>query len=212
MSSQTLGEYIFKVIIVGDSSVGKTSMLLRYTDDCFNESFITTIGVDFRIKSIEVSGVTAKMHLWDTAGQDRFRNITSSFYRGADCVLLVYDVTDMHSFTNLNTWLNDVQRYGTEHSLVLLVGNKLDMAGRRVVSEAEARQFAESAGLRYVETSAKDATNIHDAFTSVALELVERRKQDLRPQAARDFNVDLTNTRENFREGFCFGARTCSSI
>ncbi|CAL1536584.1 unnamed protein product [Lymnaea stagnalis] len=214
MSWQRLDEsrFLFKVILVGNCSVGKSCMILRATDDFFNERSLPFVTYEFRTKTVDVSGVTAKIMLWDTHGEERFRILKPSYCRGADGVLLVFDITNRKSFTDLDAWLDKVRVYLSEHTLALLVGNKLDMADSRVVSEVEARQFAESAGLRYIETSVKDSTNVKDMITSVAQELVERRKQNLQQQLDRDNMVHLANTRGYYSEGLCFGANTCATI
>ncbi|KAH9512938.1 hypothetical protein Btru_037109 [Bulinus truncatus] len=207
------GEYIFKIIIVGDSGVGKTSLLLRYTDDCFSESFITTIGVDFKIKTMDVSGATAKLHIWDTAGQDRFRNIVSSFYRGADSVVLVFDVTSPESFQNVGTWLKETRHYSSDQCSLLLVGNKSDLTSQRLVSHDTARSFADAIGVRYIETSAKSSFNVHSAFDSIAESLVAERKESttLFPTKPAG-HVDIKARRVQDGGWWCFGRDTCSTI
>jgi small GTP-binding protein len=122
--------------LIGDSGVGKSCLLLRFADDTYTESFISTIGVDFKIRTIELEGKTVKLQIWDTAGQERFRTITSSYYRGAHGIIVVYDITDAESFANVRMWLKEVERYGSEGVCKLLVGNKSDLTGRRAVEYA----------------------------------------------------------------------------
>lgn len=149
-------DFLFKILLIGDSGVGKTCLLLKYTDDVFQASHISTIGVDFRIKTMRLQdSKVAKLQMWDTAGQERFRTITSSYYRGAHGVIIVFDVGERRSFDNLVMWMGEVERYAKPGVPMILVGNKTDLVERREVEEAEAKAFADSRGLSYVEVSAK---------------------------------------------------------
>merc|ERR1712023_429870 len=119
-------DYLFKLLLIGDSGVGKSSLLLRFADDTYTQSYISTIGVDFKIRTVELEGKTIKLQIWDTAGQERFRTITSSYYRGAHGIIVVYDVTDIDSFNNVKQWLCEIDRYACENVNKLLVGNKCE--------------------------------------------------------------------------------------
>ncbi|KAJ8122439.1 hypothetical protein O1611_g9839 [Lasiodiplodia mahajangana] len=134
-------DYLFKLLLIGDSGVGKSCLLLRFADDTYTESYISTIGVDFKIRTIELDGKTVKLQIWDTAGQERFRTITSSYYRGAHGICVVYDVTDMDSFNNVKQWLQEIDRYATEGVNKLLVGNKSDMSDKKVVEYTVAKPW-----------------------------------------------------------------------
>lgn len=139
-------DYLFKLLLIGDSGVGKSCLLLRFADDTYTESYISTIGVDFKIRTIELDGKTIKLQIWDTAGQERFRTITSSYYRGAHGIIVVYDVTDLDSFNNVKQWLHEIDRYACDNVNKLLVGNKCDMSARKVVDYNTAKEFAEQLG------------------------------------------------------------------
>jgi len=167
-------DYLFKVLIIGDASVGKSSMLLRFTDDSFDEHIQSTIGVDFKVKHLEVGGKRVKLTIWDTAGQERFRTLTSSYYRGAHGVVLVYDVTRMDTFENLQQWLKEVQLYSPnngESVVKLLVGNKIDL--ERKVPRDVAESWARSQGMLFLEASAKTKLGIRQVFMEVVQKIVE---------------------------------------
>ena len=154
--------------------MGKSCLLLRFADDTYTESYISTIGVDFKIRTIELDGKTIKLQIWDTAGQERFRTITSSYYRGAHGIIVVYDVTDQESFNNVKQWLHEIDRYACENVNKLLVGNKSDLTSKRVVSFDAAKEFADNLGIEFLETSAKNATNVEQAFMTMAAQIKNR--------------------------------------
>mmetsp|Transcript_21727 Transcript_21727/g.40537 ORF Transcript_21727/g.40537 Transcript_21727/m.40537 type:complete len:208 (-) Transcript_21727:252-875(-) len=168
-------DHLFKLVLIGDSGVGKSCLLLRFADDAFTESYISTIGVDFRFRTVKVEKKTVKLQIWDTAGQERFRTITSAYYRGADGIIMVYDVTNQESFDHVNDWLSEVNRYASEGTCKLLVGNKSDKA-EKVVSSDKARAFAESLQIPFLETSAKNASNVEEAFLTMTAELIKMRE------------------------------------
>ena len=147
-------DYLFKLLLIGDSGVGKSCLLLRFADDTYTESYISTIGVDFKIRTIEMDGKTIKLQIWDTAGQERFRTITSSYYRGAHGIIIVYDVTDQESFGNVKQWLHEIDRYACENVNKLLVGNKCDKEGERMVSREEGQKCARKYQMMFIEVSA----------------------------------------------------------
>mmetsp|Transcript_5109 Transcript_5109/g.10598 ORF Transcript_5109/g.10598 Transcript_5109/m.10598 type:complete len:208 (+) Transcript_5109:769-1392(+) len=163
-----------KLLMIGDSGVGKTCLLLRYANDSFSPTFITTIGIDFKIKTIQLDDKTIKLQIWDTAGQERFRTITSSYYRGAHGIIIVYDVTDQESFDNVKTWLQEIDRYAADKVNTLLVGNKSDLTNKRVVSYEAAKEFADSVEMEFLETSAKNSTNVEKAFMVMASQIKQR--------------------------------------
>lgn len=167
-------DYLFKLLLIGDSGVGKSCLLLRFADDSYLESYISTIGVDFKIRTVELEGKTIKLQIWDTAGQERFRTITSSYYRGAHGIIIVYDVTDKDSFDNVKQWLNEIDRYASENVNKLLVGNKSDLTAKRAVDTQQAQAYADEIGIPFLETSAKNASNVEEAFMLMAKEIKNR--------------------------------------
>jgi len=167
-------DYLFKLLLIGDSGVGKSCLLLRFADDTYTESYISTIGVDFKIRTIDLDGKTVKLQIWDTAGQERFRTITSSYYRGAHGIIIVYDVTDKESFNNVKHWISEIDKYAADGVNKLLVGNKCDLASKKVVAYDEAKELADSLGVRFMETSAKNAHNVEQAFQIMAGEIKTR--------------------------------------
>uniref|UniRef100_A0A3B4UY61 RAB1A, member RAS oncogene family b n=1 Tax=Seriola dumerili TaxID=41447 RepID=A0A3B4UY61_SERDU len=214
-------DYLFKLLLIGDSGVGKSCLLLRFADDTYTESYISTIGVDFKIRTIELDGKTIKLQIWDTAGQERFRTITSSYYRGAHGIIVVYDVTDQESFNNVKQWLQEIDRYASENVNKLLVGNKCDLTTKKVVDYTTAKnekpkqtrtrllpaeglegkpgtglamsqEFADSLGIPFLETSAKNATNVEQAFMTMAAEIKKRMGPGATAGGGEKPNVKLT--------------------
>lgn len=196
-------DYLFKLLLIGDSGVGKSCLLLRFADDTFTESYISTIGVDFKIRTIELDGKTIKLQIWDTAGQERFRTITSSYYRGAHGIIVVYDVTELSSFNNVKTWLNEIDRFATEGVNKLLVGNKCDLVSKKAVDYDTAKQFADSLGLTFLETSAKNAHNVEQAFLTMAAQIKARvGSQPVKPGTAAA-GVDVSDSKAVNTGGGC---------
>ncbi|KAF9239654.1 GTP-binding protein ypt1 [Melanogaster broomeanus] len=171
-------DYLFKLLLIGDSGVGKSCLLLRFADDTYTESYISTIGVDFKIRTIELEGKTVKLQIVSTffwiTGQERFRTITSSYYRGAHGIIVVYDVTDNDTFTNVKQWLQEIDRYASEGVNKLLVGNKSDLTSKKVVEYSVAKEFADQLSIPFLETSAKNATNVEQAFLTMAKQIKDR--------------------------------------
>lgn len=172
-------DYLIKLLLIGDSGVGKSCLLLRYSDDSFTSSFITTIGIDFKIKSIMCGDAKVKLQIWDTAGQERFRTITTAYYRGAMGILLVYDVSDETSFTNVRNWMRQIDQNAAENVTRILIGNKCDVdPSERKVSPEQGKALADEYGIKFFETSAKLNTNVDESFMSIAKDIVERLKEN----------------------------------
>ena len=167
-------DYLFKILLVGDSCVGKSSLLLKFTENCFCDQHISTIGVDFKIHTININGKIIKLQIWDTAGQERFRTITTSYYRGAHGIIMVYDITNKESFTKLRTWCDEITQFNDNNAVVIMVGNKSDLTSDRNIEYKTGKCFADNLNIDFLETSAKDSSNVEDAFVSLAEKIKNR--------------------------------------
>lgn len=167
-------DFLFKLLVVGDSGVGKSNLLFRFADNIFIEDSINTIGVDFKIRHIELDGKQIKLQIWDTAGQDRFKTIVSTYFRGAHGVILVYDVTNPTSFMHLKGWLEEARKYAPDDVSLMVIGNKSDMVKAKAVDYATGKEFADSIGASFLETSAKTAVNVENAFFALAGDIKAR--------------------------------------
>ncbi|KAH0983040.1 hypothetical protein GBA52_010217 [Prunus armeniaca] len=164
-------DYLFKLVLIGDSGVGKSNLLSRFTRNEFNLESKSTIGVEFATKTMNVDGKTIKAQIWDTAGQERYRAITSAYYRGAVGALLVYDVTRGATFENVARWLKELRDHTDPNIVVMLLGNKSDLRHLVAVSKEDGKSFAERESLYFMETSALEATNVESAFTEVLTQI-----------------------------------------
>ncbi|XP_077599350.1 ras-related protein Rab-25-like [Stigmatopora nigra] len=167
MGSDDTYNFVFKVVLIGESGVGKSNLLTRFTKNEFNHDSRTTIGVEFSTRTVQLENSTIKMQVWDTAGLERYRAITSAYYRGAVGALLVYDISKHLTYESAERWLKELYDHADPHIVVMLVGNKSDLVDLRTVPAEEAKAFAESKGLMYMETSALDSTNVEAAFIDV---------------------------------------------
>lgn len=174
------GAVTHKVLLVGGTGVGKTCILRRFVDGEFPSKSKATLGLDFRIKSIRVGEKFVKLQLWDTSGQERFRSMTQSYYRGAAGILLVYDVTDENTMASLSTWLTDIKQHAPEDVEVVLLANKIDLSEERIISKEAGEEFARQCGMIYYETSAVENKNIIEAFQKLAetVSSRERKRRD----------------------------------
>ncbi|KAI4302721.1 hypothetical protein MLD38_038438 [Melastoma candidum] len=166
-------EYLFKIVIIGDSAVGKSNLLSRYARNEFNPHSKATIGVEFQTQSMDIHGKEVKAQIWDTAGQERFRAVTSAYYRGAVGALVVYDISRRTTFDNVGRWLDELKTHSDTTVVKMLVGNKCDLENIRDVSVEEGKSLAESEGLFFMETSALDSTNVKKAFEIVIKEIYD---------------------------------------
>jgi Ras-related protein Rab-2A len=169
-------DYLFKYIIIGPSGVGKSCLLLQFTDKRFHTDHDLTIGVEFGARMITIDNKQIKLQIWDTAGQESFRAITRSYYRGAHGALLVYDITRRETFNHLKGWLTEVREHSNKEMVIMLIGNKSDLENKRAISYEEGKKFAEENGLIFMETSAKTAANVDDAFLETAKKIYENVK------------------------------------
>jgi len=196
-------DYLFKVVLIGDSGVGKSNLLSRFTRNEFNLESKSTIGVEFATRSIQVDGKTIKAQIWDTAGQERYRAITSAYYRGAVGALLVYDIAKHLTYENVERWLRELRDHADTNIVIMLVGNKSDLRHLRAVPTDEAKAFAEKNNLSFIETSALDSTNVETAFHNILTEIyrIVSQKQisdgggDMeRPGGSQTINLQPTQT------------------
>ncbi|KAI3745414.1 hypothetical protein L1987_58526 [Smallanthus sonchifolius] len=164
-------DYLFKIVLIGDSAVGKSNLLARFARDEFYPNSKSTIGVEFQTQKIEIKGKEIKAQIWDTAGQERFRAVTSAYYRGAVGALLVYDISRRQTFQSIGRWLNELHTHSDMNVVSILVGNKSDLKDAREVSTEEGKLLAESEGLFFMETSALDSSNVTAAFETVVKEI-----------------------------------------
>ena len=204
-SPQADYDYLFKYLVIGNSGVGKSCLLIRFTDDSWSDSYVTTIGVDFKIKTLDVDGKSVKLQIWDTAGQERFRNIISSYYRGAQGIMVVYDVTDLDSFQNLNSWLIEIEKNASKNVYKILVGNKCDLESDRKVTREQAQEFANQYGMKFFETSAKNSVNVSEAFIAMTKEIISlsNEKKIATKREATNVNLGGGSTNINSKSGCC---------
>ncbi|KAL6591879.1 hypothetical protein ACP70R_049742 [Stipagrostis hirtigluma subsp. patula] len=166
-------DYVFKVVLIGDSAVGKSQLLARFARNEFSLDSKATIGVEFQTRTLQIDGRTVKAQIWDTAGQEsyRYRAVTSAYYRGAVGAMLVYDITKRQSFDHVATWLQELRGHADKNIVIMLIGNKSDLGTLRVVPTEDAKEFAECENLFFMETSALESTNVENAYMTVLTEI-----------------------------------------
>ena len=166
----------YKIMVLGESKVGKTSLIKRFTKDQFGGVYLTTVGMDFQDKIIELEDKKIRMQVWDTAGQERFRNVTKSYFQSSHGLLVVYDITDKESFEKINFWMKNIKENAPENAKLILVGNKCDLANERQVSYEEGEKKASNYNIKFFESSAKDGTNVKEFFFYLANEIYQDEK------------------------------------
>ncbi|KAF2361873.1 Small GTP-binding protein domain [Trinorchestia longiramus] len=186
-------DYMFKLLIIGNSSVGKTSFLFRYADDSFTSAFVSTVGIDFKVKTVFRNDKRVKLQIWDTAGQERYRTITTAYYRGAMGFILMYDVTNEESYSSVQDWCTQIKTYSWDNAQVILVGNKSDMEDERVISYERGKQLADQLGLEFYETSAKENVNVKVVFERLVDIICDKMSESL------DTDPNLLNTNKGTR-------------
>ena len=202
----------FKLVLLGESSVGKSSLVLRFVKGQFHEFQESTIGAAFLTQTVQIDDTTVKFEIWDTAGQERYHSLAPMYYRGAQAAIVVYDISNKETFQKAQTWIKELQRQANPNIVIALAGNKLDLAGKRAVTFDEAKAYADECGLLFMATSAKTAANVMDIFTSIARKLPKNEPGDAgatgrsggangRNGGGGGANVNITNRDQNAANG-----------
>ncbi|CAL5992798.1 Rab1a [Hexamita inflata] len=201
-------DYLYKMLLIGDSAVGKSSLLLRFCDRLFNNTYITTIGVDFKIRSLQCPYPSAeqpssvKLQIWDTAGQEKFRTICQTYYRGSHGIMMVYDVTNRESFESIEMWLREINIHAGTDVVKLLVGSKIDKEGR-VVSTEEGKNLADKMGIHFIETSAQSGSNVEPAFTDLAIEIMKQQGSTINNRPDMLIQATIKDDEKKVKSGCC---------
>ncbi|KAK7266831.1 hypothetical protein RIF29_19488 [Crotalaria pallida] len=194
-------DYLFKYIIIGDTGVGKSCLLLQFTDKRFQPVHDLTIGVEFGARMVTIDSRPIKLQIWDTAGQESFRSITRSYYRGAAGALLVYDITRRETFNHLASWLEDARQHANPNMTIMLIGNKCDLSHRRAVSKEEGEQFAKENGLLFLEASARTAQNVEEAFIRTAGKILQNIQEGVFDVSNESFGIKVGYGRPQGQSG-----------
>ena len=214
MAQQQEYDYLFKILLIGNTFVGKSSLLQRFIDQSWNGKFDPTIGVDFvriiknkkiqKLKTIEVEGKKVKLQIWDTAGEERFRTITTSYYKGAQAIIVVYDITDRDSFDHVKNWMADCDKFAKEGVLRILAGNKFDLNNIRKVGKDEAEELSKKYGIQYIEVSAKDNSNVEELFINTTEIFLGRNAGVSNKGVVKESKgIDLNKEDEEKKKGWC---------
>ena len=205
--------YLFKYIIIGDSSVGKSNLLMKFAHNKFTKDYQATIGVEFGSKNIEINNKVYRIQVWDTAGQENFRSLTRAYYKNCVCAIIVYDVTNKQSFENIQNWLEDVHNQSPKTVLIVLIGNKIDLEDKRVISFDEGKELALKNGIIFMETSAKTGEGVNEVFNYTAQEIEKKMKENyynLKSETCgiKEGNIDnnginLKDEKNNDKKGCC---------
>ena len=202
MSSQLEYDYLFKYLLIGNFGVGKSCLLIRFTDDKYEEGYVTTIGVDFKIKTLIIEGKSVKLQVWDTVGQNRFSNISPSYYRRVHGIMMVYDITDIDSFLNLDSWIKEIEKNASKNVYKILIGNKNDMEKERKVSFEKGMEFADLHGMKFFETSAKENRNVEEAFKEMTKDIINSLKK-VNEKANASFVIEKKKGKDLNKKGRC---------
>ncbi|XP_028809507.1 ras-related protein Rab-15 [Denticeps clupeoides] len=205
-------DVLFRLLLLGDSGVGKTCLLCRFTDNEFHPSHISTIGVDFKMKTLMIDGIKVRIQIWDTAGQERYQTITKQYYRRAQGIFLVYDITSERSFQHIMKWASDVEEYAPEKVQKILVGNKSDEEQKRQVATEQGNKLAKAYGMDFYETSAFTNHNIKESFTRLAELVLQANKKDLevlRTSINDDLNIAALEEEEGMYDNHGDSQKAC---
>ena len=184
-----MGDIYLKILLIGDTSVGKTSILCKYIDDEFSDTYLSTIGIEFKIKSLIINGKKVLLRIWDTSGQERYRSITQNFYRNANGILFIFDITKKETFDNIKIWLTDSENCEDNKVAKMLIGNKIDLENKRKIDNETIKKFAEKKEMKYFEASAKEGINIDNIFRELAeLILFNKSKEENEEETIRNRN------------------------
>ncbi|KNH06983.1 hypothetical protein XU18_2254 [Perkinsela sp. CCAP 1560/4] len=197
-----------KLLLIGDSAVGKSCLLCRFTKNEFDTSNLSTIGIDFKVRYLYIDDLPVKLELWDTAGQERFRSITNAYYRGADGIAVVFDATNRESFKSVEMWSDNIYRLNSDASenpcFKVLIGNKIDLQDRRIISKADAEDLAKKIDMPYFETSAKNGAGVENAFITFVTEIVrEKRKKAKQAVTEKRKSGRLHKKKNDQKDGCC---------
>ncbi|KAJ5077777.1 ras-related protein rab-11a [Anaeramoeba ignava] len=193
----SLYSHVFKVVLIGNTHVGKTNLLTRYRYNTFTTESTSTIGVEFSSKVFKINNETIQLQIWDTAGQERFRSVTRAYYRGSYGAFIVYDIADEESFEKLEYWINDFKDQTDQNVVIMIIGNKSDLSDKRKISKEKGQKFAAEKNFLFMETSAKDGTNVHKAFETLITEIYNVfSKKKLTPPPINLYNYKEEKTTE----------------
>ena len=195
--------YLFKILLIGDPFVGKSSIFSQYVDNNYSELTISTMGLDFKIKTIKIDDKYIKLQLWDTGGQERFKTITRSYYRGSHGIIMIFDITSRNSFDNIKNWLEEINKY-SENISTILVGNKIDLDDKRKITYKEANEFAQMYNIKYIEVSAKNNININNIFEFLSKDLMNEMEKHIKITNTQIINTNYIPLTDNkHKKNYC---------
>ncbi|ESN98859.1 hypothetical protein HELRODRAFT_107032 [Helobdella robusta] len=195
--------YQYKLVLLGESAVGKSSLVLRFVKGQFHDYQESTIGAAFLTQSVCLEDATVKFEIWDTAGQERYHSLAPMYYRGAHVAIVVYDITSQDTFSRAKTWIKELQRQASAGIVICLVGNKIDLADKKMVETSEAKAYADENGLLFMETSAKTATNVTELFIAIAKKLPKNESTSHSGQMRRGIELNATPQTDSQQTGCC---------